>query len=402
MILALARWLCRLGAAGVLGVVGPMTVYVVGLVAGAAYETIRRRPTPSAASHLWFNVLIPAHNEATTIEQAVRSLSAQNYPTDRFAVHVVADNCTDETAARARAAGARVHERHDTVQRGKGFALAWLIDRVRTGGVAPDAWLILDADTVAPPDLLARLAARLAAGAPVVQARYDVLEAERTWSSDLRAAALALVHHVRPLGKRWYGGSAGLKGNGMAFKDEVLRVVPWEAASLAEDVEHHLRLLVHGYRVVYAPEARVRAEMPTTLHGAQSQNERWEAGRLAMVRQRIPGTVAAGLQRRDIALLDAAAEQLVPPLAALVALTGCGLVAALLGRSPGLARWLGACGAGQALYTIGGLALTGAPPSVWLALLRAPVYVAWKAWLYCRVLVGYRPGSWVRTERPAR
>jgi hypothetical protein len=292
-----------------------------------------------------------------------------------------------------------VHERHDTARRGKGYALAWLIARLREQGAGPDAWLVLDADTVVAPDFLDRIATRIAAGAGVVQARYDVIDDGSAWSTGLRVGAFGLIHHVRPLGKRWYGGSAGLKGNGMAMTDRVLRVVPWQAASLAEDVEHHLRLLDHGIRVEYAPEAHLWADMPGTLQGAYSQNERWEAGRLALVRQRVPATIMAGIRRRDSALLDAGIEQHVPPFATLVALTGGGLVAAALGRSPRLVRLLSLCLLGQAAYTLGGFALAGAPRSAWLALLRAPLYILWKVRLYGQVVLGRYSRAWVRTER---
>jgi poly-beta-1,6-N-acetyl-D-glucosamine synthase len=53
-------------------------------------------------------VVVPAHNEATTIEQTVRSCRHQTYPVSQ--VIVVADNCADQTAALARAAGATVVE----------------------------------------------------------------------------------------------------------------------------------------------------------------------------------------------------------------------------------------------------------------------------------------------------
>jgi glycosyltransferase involved in cell wall biosynthesis len=60
-------------------------------------------------------------------------------------VLVVADNCTDETAVRAREAGALVVERRDEALRGKPRALdhglAWLAERP-----APDAVIFVDAD----------------------------------------------------------------------------------------------------------------------------------------------------------------------------------------------------------------------------------------------------------------
>src|SRR4051794_11236615 len=62
-------------------------------------------------------ILIPAHNEGTGLLPLLADL-----PTV-IRTLVVADNCTDNTAAIARATGAEVIERHDPVHRGKGFAL---------------------------------------------------------------------------------------------------------------------------------------------------------------------------------------------------------------------------------------------------------------------------------------
>ena len=53
-----------------------------------------------------FDVVIPAHNAAATVAEAVRSALRQSYPPQ--AVIVVADACDDDTAAVAKAAGARV------------------------------------------------------------------------------------------------------------------------------------------------------------------------------------------------------------------------------------------------------------------------------------------------------
>lgn len=52
--------------------------------------------------------LLPAHNEAASIRQAVGSLKTQTVPPSR--IIVVVDNCTDETAAEAYGAGAEVIE----------------------------------------------------------------------------------------------------------------------------------------------------------------------------------------------------------------------------------------------------------------------------------------------------
>ena len=39
----------------------------------------------------------------------------------------------------------------------------------------------------------------------------------------LRYIALALLHYLRPMGRMRLGGSAGLKGNGMVFRADIMR-----------------------------------------------------------------------------------------------------------------------------------------------------------------------------------
>src|SRR6185369_8823499 len=71
----------------------------------------RALPAPLRSSRrLHFDVIVPAHNEAAVIKNAVVSLRNLDWPTDGFRVLVVADNCTDSTAALARGAGAEVLE----------------------------------------------------------------------------------------------------------------------------------------------------------------------------------------------------------------------------------------------------------------------------------------------------
>jgi cellulose synthase/poly-beta-1,6-N-acetylglucosamine synthase-like glycosyltransferase len=80
--------------------------------------------TPSAAARV--AVLVPAHDEAGGIAAALATITAQLRGGDRLLV--VADNCSDDTAAVARAAGAEVVERRDPARPGKGWALAAGVD----------------------------------------------------------------------------------------------------------------------------------------------------------------------------------------------------------------------------------------------------------------------------------
>src|SRR3954453_22331649 len=76
-----------------------------------------KEPPPKPEKLPFFDVVVPAHDEQENIAATVVSLLAVEYPRDRFRIVVVADNCKDQMAARAREAGADVIERFDTEKR---------------------------------------------------------------------------------------------------------------------------------------------------------------------------------------------------------------------------------------------------------------------------------------------
>src|SRR6188768_103080 len=124
----------------------------------------RNKLPPRSSQTLRFDLIVPAHNEASIIQRTVKSLRAVEWPADRFRVLVVADNCTDATASIAREAGAEVLERHDTTHRGKGYALDYAFTSSRAKKFA-DAVVVVDADAEVSSNLLQAFASRLEQGA---------------------------------------------------------------------------------------------------------------------------------------------------------------------------------------------------------------------------------------------
>jgi cellulose synthase/poly-beta-1,6-N-acetylglucosamine synthase-like glycosyltransferase len=390
------------------------------LLTWAAWRA-ERQPLPQPPDPLpRFLILIPAHNEERLLPGCLESLEKLDYPSSRFSIHVVADNCTDQTEAAARRGGAIVHVRKDDLQRGKGCALQWLYQQLIQAGEAHEAAVILDADTLVSPNFLRAMAAHLGRGERALQAYYAVRDPDRSWSSRLRYAAFAVLHYLRPQGRMVLGGSAGLKGNGMVFTAETLQKHSW-SASVTEDIEFHMSLLLSGVRVVFVPEAVVWGEMPDTLRHARSQHARWEQGRLQMARRYIPlllkcawEAVQAGQVRRAFMLFDAVMEHAIPPFSVLAGASVLCLLAGLILLviqqalpNPGAALWLArinlylAVGllSGQVIYSLSGLFLVRAPRKIYLALLYAPLLVVWKIGQVLRVLFGRNQSGWVRTTR---
>jgi hypothetical protein len=349
-----------------------------------------------------FDVIVPAHDEELGIAATVESLLGVDYPTALRRVLVVADNCVDATAARAREAGALVLERTNASLRGKGYALEFAFERSLLDGVA-DAVVVVDADTIVTPNLLRAFAARFVRGALAVQAEYGVANRTASWRTRLMHIALTLFHGVRSSARERLGVSAGLRGNGMAFASALLREVPHNAFSVVEDVEYGIRLGLAGHRVEYAGEAQVFGQRGASEHASRSQRRRWEGGRWTLAREQAPKLLAEGLRRRSLLLLDLAADLLVPPLTyvALAVMVGFAAAAGWAVSGHGAAwavvPWAVAL-AGLATYVLRGVWMARVGPRAVLDLLWAPVYMVWKVVLSLRASSS-KDREWVRTAR---
>jgi hypothetical protein len=391
------------------GVLGAVAGYLSLLTAGAwrAVVSGRTRTPLGAECRHRFGVLIPAHDEERLIGATLKSLAEVDYPEELMSVHVVADNCTDGTVDVVRAHGFEAHPHDDPDHAGKGPALEWLRARLSARGEVYDAFVFIDADTIVDSQFLRVADAHLSRGAAVIQSYYAASDPGSSPAIAFRAAALAARHYLRPLGRTQLGGSAGLYGNGMVFRAELLRRHRW-SGHLTEDLELQLLLLLDGTKVTFAPDAVVEAEMPATTGAAGTQNERWERGRLDLARRFVPElgrrAVRGGPAGR-VAYADAAVDLLIPPFSVVAAGT-----TAVTVFSVAMAIWRPARGGrraaaalaiagAQAVYVLSALRMTGAPRSVYRSLLKAPRFVAWKLALWLKVMRRDRGVEWVRTAR---
>jgi cellulose synthase/poly-beta-1,6-N-acetylglucosamine synthase-like glycosyltransferase len=355
--------------------------------------------TDSSDGNLRLTVLIPAHDEAASIVNAVDGILACDYPSDSRRVVVIADNCSDATPTLAQRAGADVWERKDATRRGKGQALAWALERLLREDAQTDAVVIFDADCVPSRNLLDRLAARLSEGADAAQARVSIADPEVSTAAALRYGASTLMNLTRPLGKEALGFSCGLQGTGMAFSRGTLETVPWNSFSLTEDREYHLNLIEAGRRVRFVADAQALTPAPATRVGADMQETRWDAGNVSLARAWVPRLERPGPGPRR-QRLHAALELTIPPQAAISGLWALGLATSVATRRPGLRRLSLAAAAGHVTYVVVGLKSARVPSAVWQALPKAPFLVARRLMQIAR-LVARPPTDWQRTERPA-
>ncbi|HZP44665.1 MAG TPA: glycosyltransferase family 2 protein [Candidatus Binataceae bacterium] len=340
-------------------------------------------------------VVIPAHDEASSIAAAVSSVAACVRPESliRLAIVVVADNCRDHTATAAAAAGADVIERFDSDRRGKGYALQYAFARLTADGF--DAFLVVDADTKVESNLLTEVVGLLNDGADAVQTRYLVLNPTAALRTRLMNTALMAANVVRPRGRQRLGLSAGILGNGFAVTSGTLAAAPYDASSIVEDLEYSLRLVTSGRRVQFADKTTVRALMPGAGPGVESQRLRWEGGRFRMLGRHAPA-LAREVLRGRVALIEPLLDLLLLPLAFHVVLLGAALIIPIA-----LCRIYAVFALTLVFFHIIVAIVVGGGGWRDLAvLLVAPFYVLWKLRLLPKILraaSGDMP--WTRTER---
>jgi cellulose synthase/poly-beta-1,6-N-acetylglucosamine synthase-like glycosyltransferase len=361
----------------------------------------RQRPSDTSAlpTDARVAVLVPAHNEAAVIGQTLHSLLPTLPPHMR--VIVIADNCTDVTAAIARQCGTEVIERQEPAHHGKGFALDFGIRHLERD--PPQAVVFLDADCRVTDQTVSKLAAAAIASQRPVQA-LNLCDPDVAGNSLQLVSGLAFrfKNLVRAQGLARLANLSHLLGTGMALPWPLAQQAKLASDHLAEDMQLGIELAIAGAPALFLPEARVDSPLPRKQSTAHIQRKRWEHGHLRTLVQQTPRLLWQAVKQRRLDLIWLALDLAIPPLALLVV----GATAVMLLAA---AHWIAGASAIPLLIATSAVASLGAAVLAgWaifcrqqvplVALLAAPLYIAAKLPIYL-TFVFKRQDQWVRTER---
>jgi cellulose synthase/poly-beta-1,6-N-acetylglucosamine synthase-like glycosyltransferase len=385
------QWTISFLAVALAALSAPLFLDLAVCIAGNLRGT--RKPRGAGRRTIRLAVVVPAHDEETMIARTVASVRAAD---GSIPVFVVAHNCSDQTAAVAANAGARVLELKDPNLRGKGAALRPGFQAALEAGA--NAVLVIDADSVVSENLISATQAALEAGAEATQCRYELelLAAIRAGPlARLRALAFRGMNVMRARGRAGLGLSTGIFGNGFALTTESLGRVPFLTNGIAEDVEYHAQLVCAGMRVHWIGEAHVMAPLSPAGATQATQQARWEGGRFSAARRSTRRLLAAILHGNPGAL-ETLADVWSLPLA-------LGIVALLLTAALPV-HWLHmyalGCAAVAIIYVLEAALLGPDPKQDLAALAAAPLYLAWKVAITPLVARQSRSrAEWARTKR---
>jgi glycosyltransferase involved in cell wall biosynthesis len=226
--------------------------------------------TPQVAP-LFVSVIVPVWNDAARLEECLRALESQTYPSHSYEV-VVVDNDSSEPVG-------------DVVAR---HARARVVREVRPGSYAArnaglahargEAFAFTDADCIPAPDWIGKGVARLSrdGGRAVVAGSIEIFPREAAAANAVElyemTFALAQGEYVR---RYEFGATANL----FALREVFERAGPFLAElKSGGDIEWGRRIKGHGYVLEYAEEVRVRHPARASLSQLYSKIVRVTGG----------------------------------------------------------------------------------------------------------------------------
>jgi cellulose synthase/poly-beta-1,6-N-acetylglucosamine synthase-like glycosyltransferase len=343
---------------------------------------------------------MPARNESAGIGSTLEAVKSQLGPND--VLLVVADNCTDDTAAVARASGAAVIERQDSARIGKGYALDFGLQHLakdRTGIV-----IMIDADCQLDEGTIDQLASYASTSGRPVQALYLMTAPSGSEiNKQIAEFAWRVKNWARPLGLGYFNLPCQLMGTGMAFAWQIIQSADLASGSIVEDLKLGLDLTALGHPPLFCPSARVTSQFAASTTGENIQRQRWEHGHIATILKYGPRLFITAVARADIGLLALTLDLVVPPVS---------LLAILLILSFVVTAVAAVLGFGLTALTISTacvLAFTASIAAAWhmygrdvlppTAIASIPRYILRKIGLYRQALLGKLTGRWIGTDR---
>ena len=265
----------------------------------------KSKPLASPSKAHRYAVLIAARNEESVISGLLDSLRAQTYDMSLVTVFVAADNCTDSTAAIARAHGAVVYERFNQLNVGKGYALDFLLQHIGADYPAGfDGYFVFDADNILAPDYIERMNEMFSNGHEIITSYRNSKNFGGNWIS--AGYALWFLRESRYLNgaRTRLGSSAAVGGTGFLFSQRILNESHgWRFYLLTEDIEFSVYHILRGEKIAICESAVLYDEQPTDFRQSCRQRLRWAKG-YVQVFLRYGGQLLRGAARGSWSCFD--------------------------------------------------------------------------------------------------
>jgi biofilm PGA synthesis N-glycosyltransferase PgaC len=335
------------------------TIQTMAFIAHCRLE--RNPPQPPKAWPL-VSILVPAHQESTTIVSALRALVDLDYP--HYEIIVVDDGSIDDTSEKA-SAFIGEHARCTLWLFRKPNGGKWSALNLAFKHARADLVLCIDADSRLSTDALKRLVMRLDSLDIAGVSGQITVRNRRSMITRLQAYEYVVANGGLRTAQGLFGMVLVVPGPIGLYRSSMLEKVfeaegrlsaapphagavpgPFSPETFAEDFQLSLTILALGGRIVYEPEALSYTKSPDLTAALLSQRYRWFRGTLQVLRIYLRRLrVAPGSRNRRLSLVIAAVYLLdlfVLPVLNIVILLGVAVTFATSQATTDLLLWVAA------------------------------------------------------------
>ena len=270
---------------------------------------VKKKTWPKSEKKAKIAYLIPANNEAAVIEGTVKNiLEGQDYPRDKFEVFVVADNCTDDTAALAERAGAKVliHNDADPAHHMAAYPLRYGIDHILS--IEDDPYEIIirvDADNHLNAEYSSLMNDAYQSGVDLARPYEGAKNAAQNFFT--KACTMFYVFESR-YGSRVrerLGLAAHVNGSGAMMSARMLKATGgYDCVTISEDAEYYFNRLLDGYKGHFVEDAVVSEDMPSSLKDTYNRNKRIGSGSVSLLKPKFSKLLKKFFATGDLSCLE--------------------------------------------------------------------------------------------------
>lgn len=254
--------------------------YILVALFGKGKNTKLKDYTPKKLHRFAF--IIAARNESSVIAELIKSIKAQDYPSELIDVIVVADNCTDNTAEIARSNGAIVYERFNNMLVGKGYALDYVFNKIAEDCgdyTAYDGYFIFDADNIIAKDYVTQMNKTFDQGYNIITSYRNSKNFGTNWITS--GYSLWFCREAKYLNnpRMMLKTSCVVSGTGFLINSDIIKKHSgWKCNLLTEDIEFSVVNILDGEKIGYCEDAMFYDEQPETFEQSWNQRLRWSKG----------------------------------------------------------------------------------------------------------------------------
>ena len=253
-------------------------------------------------------VIIPAHNEEDVIYDTVKRLfDKQTYPMEYVDVYVVAHNCSDKTAERAREAGAKVleHNDPDPAKARAAYAMKHGYEQIIASGIEYDFSIRLDADNHINDEFLSLMNDAYAAGVKIARPYESALNMTQNEFTKACGLYYTFDSRVSSRVRERLHMDAHVNGPGAMTAFEIIKKIGgYDTVSITEDTEFNFKRMLDGYKAHFVEDAVVYEDLPSTFKDTFSRNKRIASGNIRLLAKYTPIFIWKSISKFNFSFIE--------------------------------------------------------------------------------------------------